>query len=178
MLIENYDLEVYSPPCDPGAERFAARAHLFVDISKILPYLNATLRGAIYYATANALTWKKGGHNIGFHAFEIATSNVEDRDAAERELKGLVDLINRTWEHRTEIKPDTTTHQRPTPMAIFKLLPLTNCKECGEPTCYNFALKLAVSQKKLVDCPAIAKPQYADSRTELVAIIIEAAAIG
>lgn len=178
MLIENYDLEVYTPPCDPGAERFAARAHLFIDISEILPYLNATLRGAVYFATANALTWKKGGHNITFHAFEIATSNVEDRDSAEREVKGLVDLVNRTWEHRIEIKPDTATHQRPTPMAIFKLLPQINCKECGEQTCYNFTLKLAASQMKLSDCPPLAKPEYADKRTKLEAIIIEAPAIG
>jgi hypothetical protein len=28
MRIENYDLEVFTPPCDPGAERFAAKAHL------------------------------------------------------------------------------------------------------------------------------------------------------
>jgi len=129
MLIENYDLEVFTPPCDPGSERYAARAWLFVDISEILPYLNATLRGAVYLPSANALTWKKGGHNIAFHAFEIATSNVEDRDGAEKELKGLINLVNRTWEECSEITPDTTTRQRPTSMAIFKLLPQTNCKQ-------------------------------------------------
>ncbi len=56
MLIDNYDLEVSTPPCEPGAERFSATAHLTVDISEILPYLNATLRGAIYHSEANALT--------------------------------------------------------------------------------------------------------------------------
>jgi len=72
---------------------------LTADISKILPYLNAALRGAIYHAAAQALTCrvgaarKKGGHNIAFHAYEIATSNVEDREGAEKELKGLIDLL-------------------------------------------------------------------------------------
>ena len=178
MLIENYDLEVYTPPCDPGAVRFAARAHLFADISEILPYLNSTLRGAVYHSAANALTWKKAGHNIAFHDFEIAISNVEDHEGAEREIKGLIDLVNRTWERRAEIKPDKTTHQRPTPMAIFKLLPQTNCKECGDQTCYNFALKLATAQKKLADCPTIEQAQYTDKRSELEAIIIDAPAIG
>jgi hypothetical protein len=74
---------------------------------------------------------------------------VDDREGAENELKGLIELVNRTWERRDEITPDTTTRQRPTPMAIYKLLPNTNCKQCCEPTCYSFALKLAVSQKKL-----------------------------
>ena len=163
MLIENFDLEVFTPPCDPGSERYAARARLIVDISEILPYLNAILRGAVYLPSANALTWKKGGHNIAFHDFEIATSNVEDRDGAEKELKGLVDLVNGIWERRNEITPDTTTRQRPTSMAIFKLLPQTNCKQCGEPTCYTFALKLVASQKKLADCPLLVEPQYAEA---------------
>ena len=178
MLIEKYDMEVFTPPCDPGAERYAARARLMADISEVLPYLNATLRGALYLPTANALTWKKGGHNIAFHAYEIASSNVEDRDAAEKELKGLIDLVNRTWERRAEITPDTVTRQRPTPMAIFKLLPQTNCKKCGEPTCYTFSLKLAAAQKKLADCPLLNEPQYAEKRLGLEAIIIEAPAIG
>jgi ArsR family metal-binding transcriptional regulator len=178
MLIERYDLEVFTPPCEPGAERYAARARLTVDISEILPYLNATLRGAFYHPSANALTWKKGGHNIAFHAYEIATSNVEDRDGAEKELKGLIDLVNRTWERRTEITPDTTTRQRPTSMAIFKLLPQTNCKLCGEPTCYTFALKLVASQKKLTDCPPLFESQYAENLAALEELVIDAPAIG
>lgn len=178
MLIEDYDLEVFTPPCDPGAERYAARARLKVDISAVLPYLNATLRGAVYLPEAKALTWKKGGHNIAFHAFEVATSNVEDREAAEKELRGLIDLVNRTWERRAEITPDTSTRQRPTPMAIYKLLPNTNCKECGEPTCYTFAVKLAASQKKIEDCPPLFQPQYAEKLAALQEIVMDAPSIG
>jgi ArsR family metal-binding transcriptional regulator len=178
MLIEKYDLEAFTPPCEPGAERYAARARLNVDISEALPYLNATLRGAVYLPEAKALTWKKGGHNIAFHAHEIATSNVEDRDGAEKELKSLIELVNRTWERREEITPDTTTRQRPTPIAIYKLLPNTNCKGCGEPTCYTFALRLSTAQKKLNDCSPLFEPQYADKLAALQEIVIEAPAIG
>lgn len=177
MLIEKYDLEVFTPPCDPGAERYAARARLTIDISEVLPYLNATLHGALYLPEAKALTWKKGGHNIAFHDYEIATSNVEDHEGAEKELKGLIELVNRTWERRAKITPDTTTRQRPTPMAIYKLLPNTSCKKCGEPTCYSFALKLAVSHKKLSDCPPLAEPQYAGKLAMLAEIVIEAPAM-
>ena len=176
MLIENYDLEVFTPPCDPGAERYAAKARLTTDISEVMPYLNATLRGAIYHPAANALTWKKGGHNIAFHAYEIAASNVEDREGAERELKVLIDLVNHTWERHAEITPDTTTRQRPTPMAIYKLLPNTNCKQCGEPTCYSFALKLTASQRKLANCPLLSDPQYVEKLAALEEIVGEAPA--
>jgi ArsR family metal-binding transcriptional regulator len=170
MLIETYDVEVFTPPCEPGAERYAARARLSVDISEALPYLNAILRGAVYLPEAQALTWKKGGHNIAFHAYEIATSNAEDREGAEKELKGLIDLVNRTWERRAEITPDFHTRQRPTPMAIYTLLPRTNCKQCGEPTCYTFAIKLAAAQKQIADCPPLAEPQYAEKLAALIMV--------
>jgi ArsR family metal-binding transcriptional regulator len=177
MLIQNYDVEVFTPPCEPGAERFAARARLMVDISEIMPYLNATLRGAVYNPAAQALTWKKGGHNIAFHAYEIATSNVEDRDAAEKELHGLIALVNRTWERREEITPDHEIHQRPTPMAIFNLLPKTNCRECGEPTCFTFALKLVASQVSVEACPLLSEPENTNKLASLRAIIMDAPSI-
>ncbi|MBI4772253.1 MAG: hypothetical protein HY784_17985 [Chloroflexi bacterium] len=63
-------------------------------------------------------------------------------------------------------------------MAIYKLLPNTNCKQCGEPTCFSFALKLAASQKQLADCPPLAEPQYAGKLAALEEIVIEAPAIG
>ena len=178
MLIEHYDLDVFTPPCDPGAERFSGIARLTVDISEVLPYLNATLRSAIYHRAANALTRKKGGHNLAFHAYQIATSNVEDYDAAVKEIDGLVKLINRTWERRSEITPDYETRQRPPLMTVYKLLPQTNCRQCGETTCYSFAIKLVASQKKLADCPPLTGPHYAEKLAALQAIVIAAPAIG
>lgn len=176
MLIDKYDLDVFTPPCEPGAERHSAIARLTADISGVLPYLNATLRGAVYHRTANALTWKKGGHSIAFHAYEIAASNVEDREAATKEVEGLIDLVNRTWERRLEIAPDFEIHQRPTPMAVYQLLPQTNCKQCGEPTCFTFALKLAASQKKIADCPQLFEPNWAERLARLQASLMEAPA--
>ena len=177
MLIEKYDLDIFTPPCEPGAERFSAVARLSVDISPVLPYLNVTLRGAVYIAEAQALTWKKGGHNIAFHAFEIATSNVEDRDAAVKELEGLIDLVNRTWARREEITPSFETRRRPAPMAIYKLLPQTNCKQCNEQTCFIFALKLTASQKKIKDCPPLLEPQNTSKLVALREILIDSPAI-
>ena len=49
---------------------------------------------------------------------------------------------------------------------IFKLLPKTNCKECGFPTCLAFAMKLAAKQVELSLCPYVtetSKAQLAES---------------
>lgn len=42
-------------------------------------------------------------------------------------------------------------------MQIYKLLPRTNCKECGFQTCMAFAMQVAAKQKALTDCPPISK---------------------
>ncbi len=40
---------------------------------------------------------------------------------------------------------------------IFKLLPKTNCKKCGCPTCLAFAMKLAQKQTSLDQCPDVSE---------------------
>jgi len=40
---------------------------------------------------------------------------------------------------------------------IFKLLPKTNCKKCGHPTCLAFAMKLAQRQVSLDLCPDVSE---------------------
>lgn len=171
-LIMDFDVEIFTPPCDPGAARFAAKARLKADITEVFPYLNATLRGAIFNPAAPALTWKKGSHSLAFHPYEIAISNVEDRVEAENEIENLIDLVNRTWDRRGEIDPDFETHQRPVPLTVYKLLPLTNCRACGEPTCYTFALKLIASQKNISECPALSEPKYQKNYTDLENLLL------
>jgi acetyl-CoA decarbonylase/synthase complex subunit gamma len=42
-----------------------------------------------------------------------------------------------------------------TGLEIYKLLPQTNCKECGFPTCLAFGMKLAAKQAELKQCPYV-----------------------
>ncbi len=44
-----------------------------------------------------------------------------------------------------------------TGLEIYKLLPQTNCKECGFPTCLAFAMKLAAKQADLKQCPYVSE---------------------
>ena len=49
-----------------------------------------------------------------------------------------------------------------TGMQIYKLLPKTNCKECGLPTCMAFAMQVAAKQKALTDCPHVSEESKAE----------------
>ena len=44
-----------------------------------------------------------------------------------------------------------------TGIQIFKLLPKTNCKECGVPTCLAFAMNLAAGKSELSSCPYVSE---------------------
>ncbi len=51
----------------------------------------------------------------------------------------------------------------PTAIEFFKLLPKTNCKDCGQPTCLAFAMQLANQKAKIEDCPHVS----GDAKTTL-----------
>ena len=57
---------------------------------------------------------------------------------------------------------------------IYKLLPQTNCKECGFPTCLAFAMKLAAKQVELSACPHVteeSKKQLAESSAPPIRLV-------
>jgi acetyl-CoA decarbonylase/synthase complex subunit gamma len=57
---------------------------------------------------------------------------------------------------------------------IYKLLPQTNCKDCGFPTCLAFAMKLAAKQADLDKCPHVseeAREQLAESAAPPVRLV-------
>jgi acetyl-CoA decarbonylase/synthase complex subunit gamma len=57
---------------------------------------------------------------------------------------------------------------------IYKLLPQTNCKECGFPTCLAFAMKLAAKQADLDKCPYVsdeAREKLAESAAPPVRLV-------
>ncbi len=57
---------------------------------------------------------------------------------------------------------------------IYKLLPQTNCKECGFPTCLAFAMKLAAKQVELASCPYVSeasKAQLAESSAPPIRLV-------
>ena len=57
---------------------------------------------------------------------------------------------------------------------IYKLLPQTNCKDCGLPTCLAFAMKLAAKQADLDKCPHVSeesRAKLAESATPPVRLV-------
>jgi ArsR family metal-binding transcriptional regulator len=174
MLVNGYELEVFTPPCSPGSVRFAARAQLDANISAVMPYLNAVLEGAKYNPAAGALGWRKADHNVVFQAHEIAVGNLADRDAARAEVDELIAIVNQIWGRRDEIVPSHRPHVRLTVMSVYKLLPQTNCRACAQPSCWGFAVKLVAGQENADRCSVLEDAGYERQRRELTEMLAAA----
>ena len=53
------------------------------------------------------------------------------------------------------------------PIEVYKLLPGTNCKECGEANCMAFAAKLVNRETTLQDCRPLFEPKYKGTYVKL-----------
>jgi ArsR family metal-binding transcriptional regulator len=174
MLLRKYDLRIVLSDCNPSSQKVNAIADLSEDISEVLPYLNTLLKGLQYHHDEKFLTVKRKGHVITFWPKQIAVTKLEDENEARSVMEDLKQILNETYTNKDRIKPTYTSRPIPRPLDIFKLLPGKNCKECGEPTCMAFALKLVNDEVDWKQCPLLLEKEFEANRLKLTEIFSEA----
>ncbi|MCP4136864.1 MAG: Fe-S cluster protein [bacterium] len=157
MLLKGYQKEIFRPDCNPSFESVHCFAHLDEDVGDVLPYLNADLGGHQFTKDPPSVTFKIHGRLITIHARKIAVNSLKDEAEAEKILTWLKNLINETWERRNEIEPLFESAPQPKLIEVLKLLPKTNCRECGQPTCMVFAAQAVEGIKGSEDCPPLSE---------------------
>lgn len=155
MLLKGYAKEIFRPECNPSFQSLHCIAHLEQDVSEALPYLNASLGGFEYFKDPPAVTFRVHGKIITVHPREIAVNALKDEEEADKILEWLKREINEAWEKRDEIEPSYESAPKAKVFEILKILPKTNCGECGEPTCMVFAAVVAQGIKGPEDCPQL-----------------------
>jgi ArsR family metal-binding transcriptional regulator len=166
-LITDYELELDSPPCKPGAPTWSARATLEREIDEVLPYLNSMLEGADYDHGAKILVWKNEGRSFAFRSREIKAAPAHDRAEAEGLIEHAVNLVNDTWRERELLVPRYEARAKVNLMQIYRLLPRTNCGECGYSTCMAFAAALLEGGATLDCCAVVHRRENEDTLTAL-----------
>jgi len=167
MLIDDYEIEMFSPPCDPGSPVWVARVKTDADLGESMPYINASVKNGFFDPKIPTLVWREGARKYALRENVISINNLKDRNHAERVARKIVDRINDIWERRGGITPDHTTRVPPKLLDILKLLPRTNCKECGYPSCMAFAAQLVEGEKCAEDCPVLLQGDWALSLGKL-----------
>jgi ArsR family metal-binding transcriptional regulator len=176
FIAKDYDLHLEAPACEPGAEYWNATATFQDDISEVFPYLNAQWKDAIYSPAAKQITFRYEDRAVALKDHEITISNLPDRDSATIELEKILSEINRIWMDRENLTPLYAPRKRLVAMEVYQLLPQTNCRLCGVPTCFAFASKLTVGEAEVEACtPLFDEPQYAEKRQGLLEMLTESA---
>ena len=168
MLLTGYRKEIFRPECNPNFVSVHCVAHLDEDVRDALPYLNASLGGFQYVNDPPSVTFKAHGKLITVHSRQININALKEEAEADKILKWLTKEINEVWDKRAEIKPSYESQSSPGMLEILKLLPKTNCGECGEPTCMVFAIRVTEGVKDPEDCPPL-DPENATKLTEYLA---------
>src|SRR3989339_1162761 len=164
MLLKSWSTEITKAACRPEARTVHCVARLAQNIGEVIPYLNAVLGGYTYVKEPPSMTFRNQGKLISVHGDHIAINALRDAGEAEKILKWLQREINEAWERRAEITPSFQATPQPQVIEILRLLPKTNCGQCGQPTCTAFAALAMKGHNRAEHCPALsptAKEQLA-----------------
>jgi ArsR family metal-binding transcriptional regulator len=168
--IENFD--VFRPKMDATKEVLHAIATFTADISPALPYVNAELGGWDYDLTNQVLLLKlAAGKWITLHPHKIAMRGLRDQEEAQAMLNWIQGQINDIFARREAIKPRYESQAGLKIMEILKLLPMTNCKICGHPTCMAYAAALREGEISLQECTPLGEEKYREKREKLEAYL-------
>ncbi len=163
MKLSAYTKTILRPKCNPSFTSVHCVARLNEDVGEVLPYLNAVLGGTQYCSDPPEVMFHHHGKIIKVGSREIAINALEDEQEADRILEWLKKEINQAWEKRASITPCYTGRTKPVLLEILKLLPKTNCKQCGQPTCMAFAARVMEGGRGPEHCPELKE----ENRTKL-----------
>jgi len=170
MLLHSYKI-TRTLPCLADPEKIRVIAEISDEIHEAFPYLNATLKGCIYNHPALTLTIKKDGKLFTLHAHHITLAKIEDEKEAEEILGWLRDFINETYGKRDQIEPNYSKGENLRALDIFRLLPGTSCKKCGELTCLAFAVRLVGQEIEVAKCIPLFSETFREKRKVLVELL-------
>ena len=167
MLLSGYTKEIFRPTCNSSFQSVHCYAHLQDDIQGVMSYLNTVLGGSDYTHDPPSVLFQIHGRLIAVYPRKIAINALKDEAEADKVLEWLKTQINDTWEKRHEIKPTYGVLPKPQPIEVIKLLPRTNCGDCGQPTCVVFAFLVTQGAKGPEDCRSLDEHHRAKLREYL-----------
>lgn len=173
MLLSGFTKRIFRPECNPGFASVHCIARLNEDVGKVLPYLNAVLGGTQYLNDPPEVMFHHHGKIIKIAAREIAVNALKDEQEADRILGWLKAEINQAWENRAAITPCYEGRTKPKLIEILRLLPKTNCKKCGLPTCMAFAAQMMEGGRDTEHCPELSEENQTKLSAYLAGFVFE-----
>jgi len=136
----------------------AARFELDGDLAPLFPYINALADHAQYYEKPVYIKFMFGERLCAFYPDRGAFTPVRDMAEAMDFLPRLLDFLSDVARRMPDLVPNHKKYKPASAVDIYRLLPGTNCCECGYGTCMAFAAALARRYTDLSLCPHLTGP--------------------
>jgi len=139
-------------PCVADRTKVRFIAHISGDMTEVFPYLNAVMPEACYNARGPTFTFMDGYRMVALYPRRVVVAKADGVVDGWRVLEMIRRRANEAWAGREEIEPSYEMRERPPALEIFRRLPRTNCKACGELTCLAFAVSVYMNMLSVTKC--------------------------
>ncbi len=156
----NYEIK-HILPCIAEPDKIRVIAKFNQSISKLTPILHLITQASRYSRETNTVTLKASkGELVTVHGDgRVCIATVESTERAREIIEKIMEALKKAEEilaREGEPSEDLIKRREQVkPLEIYKLLPKTNCGECGEKTCMAFAVKVASGELDVSKCPKL-----------------------
>ena len=147
-----------SRTCRGDYPLMVAHFRLNRDISALLPYINAIAEDAVFYEKPEYIKFNLEGALCSLHPVDGSAGLFENTLQAHEFLERLIAFLNDIHQRRDSIRPSHRRHRQIPILEILGLLPKSNCRDCGYPTCMAFAAALSRQEADPGQCTGLGQP--------------------
>jgi len=137
---------------------YGARFPVEHDLAPLFPYINAVADNAMYFEKPVYIKFILEEKLCAFYSREGAFAPVRDLAEALEFLSKLLGYLADISGRISEIIPRHKKFNPPSALKIYRLLPGSNCRNCGFDTCLAFAAALSRQYTSVANCPHLVKP--------------------
>ncbi len=153
-------------PCIADPSKFRVIANMAPPLEGNLKVLEPLFPRGRYSDKIRALIMQKGEViTTVYGTGKVTMTMIKNKEEAREALDNLRSIINEAI--AKGVAPTAREKVRVEPMELYKYLPQTNCRECGEQSCYTFAIKLMSGETFLDKCKPLKEPKYATNQEHL-----------
>ena len=135
-----------------------AHFRLDTNVSQLFPYINATFKDAKFFDKPEYILFLMNDIKCTLYPNDIIAAPFMDQGQALTFANRLIVFLNDLYNKKDSLKPNFKKVSPVSVFDIFKLLPQTNCKECGYTTCMAFAAAISKSETTPDKCPDFRDP--------------------
>ena len=124
----------------------------------LFPYINGAQDDALWYEQPDHVRFLLDGRRCLLYPDRAAAHFFDSREAAMAFIRPMMDFLNDLDRRKGEIEPNYKRIRHIQVMDILKLLPGSNCRDCGFASCMAFAAAVARGRATADLCPDLSQP--------------------